>query len=363
MPGDRDLPMNTGPAALYRWWTGELAGLIPGRLRPASGGRRARVLVEMDATEMRVSRLGDGGEEIARLPRSKTATGAGNAALSRLLRSVAAGKTRLLLRVPAGQLLQREVRLPAAAAENLADVLGFEMHRLTPFAAADVHFEYRLLERRDARGELHVLLTVVRRSLLDEVLTLLAPTALGPVGLAEAENGVDGVLLELAPPPADRRAGRLLNRLVWSVNGALLVALLLQPLARQDEALAVLRAEVARARDEAQAVVAIRERLETLEQRRARLIAARHDRPSAAELLRELTDILPDGTWARQVDIERSRITLLGSSESASALIGTIEDSPLFQRASFASPVTRDPVSGREQFRLAFETEATGSPP
>ena len=38
-------------------------------------------------------------------------------------------------------------------------------------------------------------------------------------------------------------------------------------------------------------------------------------------------------------------------------LIATIEDWPLSRRATFTSPVTRDPVSGREQFRLAFELE------
>ena len=43
--------------------------------------------------------------------------------------------------------LSRVVQLPLVAEENLRAVLGFEMERLTPFKAADVYYEGRIVGR------------------------------------------------------------------------------------------------------------------------------------------------------------------------------------------------------------------------
>ena len=43
------------------------------------------------------------------------------------------------LHLPAGLALRKIIDLPAAAEENLLQVLAFEMDRLTPFAAEAVH--------------------------------------------------------------------------------------------------------------------------------------------------------------------------------------------------------------------------------
>ena len=97
--------------------------------------------------------------------------------------------------------------------------------------------------------------------------------------------------------------------------------------------------------------------MEALEARRRMVVEAKHGRRSAIEVLREVTLIFPDTTWTQRFEMDATSVTIQGSSEAASALIAPIEDSPLFRRATFTSPVTRDPVSGTEQFRLAFELE------
>jgi cysteinyl-tRNA synthetase len=48
--------------------------------------------------------------------------------------------------------LVRRFRLPAATAENLFQVAGFELDRLTPFTAAQVYYHVRVIERLVDRG-------------------------------------------------------------------------------------------------------------------------------------------------------------------------------------------------------------------
>src|SRR5690606_8485735 len=56
------------------------------------------------------------------------------------------------LLLPAGLGLRRRLALPAAAAERLRDVVGYEIERQTPFAADAVAFDAHLLDRSGAGG-------------------------------------------------------------------------------------------------------------------------------------------------------------------------------------------------------------------
>ena len=68
-----------------------------------------------------------------------------------------------LLELPAERVLQRTVDLPLAAAENLREVLGFEMDRHTPFKAEDVAFDYHIVSTDRQTKRLLVDLTVAPR--------------------------------------------------------------------------------------------------------------------------------------------------------------------------------------------------------
>ncbi|MCF3971964.1 hypothetical protein L2D92_32800, partial [Pseudomonas aeruginosa] len=47
--------------------------------------------------------------------------------------------------LPAGQVLQRTLRLPAAAGDRLRAVVGYEIDRQTPFEAGQVSYDIREL--------------------------------------------------------------------------------------------------------------------------------------------------------------------------------------------------------------------------
>ena len=78
--------------------------------------------------------------------------------------------------------------MPAAAAERLRDVVGFEIERQTPFAADAVAFDARVLARREGDGAIDAELVAVPRAALDPQLAALGPLAPLLAGIDVAGN-------------------------------------------------------------------------------------------------------------------------------------------------------------------------------
>jgi general secretion pathway protein L len=117
---------------------------------------------------------------------------------------------------------------------------------------------------------------------------------------------------------------------------------------------------VASTKVEAQAAGALRQQLDSLIAQRRLLIERKRRAPSTIEVLSELSAVLPDGTWLRRFELKHGEVQIEGSSSGASALVGLIEQAPMFAGASFQSPVIRTSTNGKERFKLAFEVAPRG---
>jgi general secretion pathway protein L len=264
--------------------------------------------------------------------------------------------TPVVVRVCPREVMTPTVSLPLAAAENLREVLAFEMDRLTPFCAEAVYFDFRALPKRPGDQHLRVQLSVTRREPIDAALALLPSWDLSVAGMTEISGiEADGLLLRLTRPSRASSSSRALTRVLWAINGALLAAVVAIPLLHQGRQIDALREQVAAAKAEAESVSTLRQRAEKLRANRRLLIDAKRERPAFVTLLAELTAGLPDTTWVRRLEIKSGRVRLHGTSSTASALIPIVEDSRLFRGAAFDAPVTRNPVTGKEQFQLIFE--------
>ncbi|WP_157199165.1 hypothetical protein [Methylomonas koyamae] len=78
-------------------------------------------------------------------------------------------KAECLLRLNPGQALQKRLFLPAAAQENLQQVVGFELDRYTPFSADQVYYAAIVLGKTEF-GQIEVLLVLTPKPLLDDYL-------------------------------------------------------------------------------------------------------------------------------------------------------------------------------------------------
>jgi len=338
----------------FSWWLGELRSLLPRRLRGDAEGAHT-LLIEVDGANIRGAWVaGDAREPL--IDRARGTGSAGEGALAARAAAAVRSGARVVVRIDAALVLTRPVELPAAAAENLREVLAFELHRLTPFHSQDVHFEFRALGPARDGQPLSVELRIVRRSVLEEVYALLAPQHFRPSGQATLDAAAEGDLcLQLVPEEREERRASWLGRALWPANAALLAAAILVPLGQYDERIETLRAEVAAARQGADVVVALRDQADALAERRAALGALKRDTVPRVEILRELTERIPDSTWIQRIEVNDGEVVINGLTDAASPLIALVEESPLFLSPRFPSPVTRYQATGIEQFRLAFQ--------
>jgi Tfp pilus assembly protein PilN len=69
------------------------------------------------------------------------------------------------------------------------------------------------------------------------------------------------------------------------------------------------------------------------------------------QILREITNLLPDGTWVQDLQVGQGTVEFSGLSNRAAELIQPLENSPYFSQVEFASPITRG-GENKEAFRI-----------
>lgn len=77
--------------------------------------------------------------------------------------------------------------------------------------------------------------------------------------------------------------------------------------------------------------------------------------PSKLNILKELTQILPQDAWIEKLIYQKDKIEITGYADSASALIPLLESSPLFENVEFISTITKK--ESKEQFRIKLDIE------
>jgi general secretion pathway protein L len=82
----------------------------------------------------------------------------------------------------------------------------------------------------------------------------------------------------------------------------------------------------------------------------------RQNRINALELLKELTEILPDTAWLRGLSVADNRVEIEGYADYSTQLIPQLEASPLFANAKFISTITRA-RDNKEVFKIGFEID------
>ncbi len=340
---------------IFRWWTGELAFLVPTPVKKLLGGLPEYLLLSRDEEGLSVAHLGVQGE---RPLGSFTLDEAGSRLRERLLEeNPELAETKVLLRLSAGQAIRKTLKLPVAAEENLGQVLAFEMDRLTPFKGDQVYYGARVVARLPATRQISVELILTPRAKLDAVLDELAMWGWRPdlVDMAEqAEPGVYNLLPEKYRTVGSRWP-RIANAVLAGVILILIGTLAVLPIWTASSIASELDEQVRKAGKTAKEVEALRQETETLLHQTRFLQNKKRVDPVLLDMLEELSRVIPDNTWLNGLQYKDKRIVIQGQSPSASSLIELIEASKYFKNTSFVSPVTKDTGSGLERFQIASD--------
>lgn len=348
-------------SGFFAWWTGELAGLWPKRLRLSGRRERSYLVLVVAAKEVRLLEPGaDGEQELgwspSQAPDLQTTLAAALARARRRTRNVT-------VRLGPDGGLRRMLELPLAARGNLDRLLQFEMDRLTPFHAEQVYVAHRIVGEDPAQKRLRADLQIAPRGTVDRALALAQELGLQAkrVELAQAsetETGDEGGALNLLPDHTTERSRTPhLVRALIVLTLVLATAAVAIPLYRQQSIATNLAADVEAARVEAQKSLVLREQLDELTAAADFVVEAKRDRPMITALMAELTRALPDQAYVSQITIDDQTIQLHGLARSASGIIGHLEQSAMFRAPRFRSPVTMEAGENLERFDIEVEIQ------
>ncbi|WDS35681.1 PilN domain-containing protein [Pseudoxanthomonas sp.] len=336
----------------FTWWRDALASWLPARWRTLFGLAAERLLLVPQDGEARLLKTGHAGmEPLTALPLPLAA-----AELDAVLSPRLASLPRWSL-LPAVQVLRRPLLLPAAAAERLREVVGFEIDRQTPFSADAVYFDACIIGRR-ADGQIEAELVVVRRQGVDRALEALGPVAQGLAGLDVADAGGQPLGVNLLPPSL--RVRQVSPARTWNLIAVVVALLALvfagwQVLSNRRAAADAFAVQVERSAAQARGVAAQRQQLVNLVEGAKFLQAQRAARPTTVEILDELTRLLPDNTYLEKVSIEGDRLLLIGLSPEAPGLVKLLEGSKLWTSPALTGALQMDRRTRLDRFSMTAQ--------
>jgi general secretion pathway protein L len=272
-----------------------------------------------------------------------------------MVAAIKSDRKTLVLRLPEGAVLMRQLSFPLAVEENLRRVIGFEMDRLTPFSADKALFDYRVVGRRGAERKLDVQLAVAPKARVDPWLKTLGEEGLSPT-VVESADPWPGI--NLLPPEARSRQGWMRSAANWLllllVLG-LLAAALVVPLWEKRGMAITLNEYLVGVRREANQVLDLREKLDKNTESARYVLDKRRKTPRVVDVLQELTELIPDDSWVQQLQLREGNLQLRGESALATALLEKLEESPFFSGVGFRSPLVQVPTKTVERYHLAVQ--------
>jgi len=378
----RDAANRVGLPRFWRWWIGELTPLLPSASRIAFQRRFVRPVIEFADGEVVFWRpeFGVGptrlaiAEKVSLTGDAAAVLAAGRAAVARLAADASGGLAapKVVIALSSRQVLRKELTLPAAVEENLAQTLAYDLDRHTPFRPEQLYFDAVVVSRDAAKKTLRVDWAAALRSIVDDACKQVeawgaVPRAVVPGPPATAAK------LNLIPDVARPRPLEWRRWQVWApaaIVATIALAAVIVPLAQKRQYAIALSALSAEAGQQAQAANAVRQQLEVMQSDYNYVLAKKYAYPSLVHVLDEVTRTLPDDTWLTQFELKtggrgkelQRDLYLRGEPGNAGKLIALLEDTKLVEQAAPRSPTTKIQGASGEIFDVGARLRTLALP-
>jgi len=342
------------------WWGKELAAILPERLARRMVPPRPVLMVVADAdgSGLTVWRETPVPERIGRFAASEDVRDLRERWM-KAVHSFPEGNPQVLLGLPTEAVLARPIELPLAVESNLHSAIAYQLDQWTPFQAADVYFDYRVIERDAESGQLLVDLRIVPKTHLEPILDRLAAIGITPHCIdsldLEAPAGLRREDFNLLPESERPRYVYARARLNWRLAGLavlVLAGVMAQSLYLRQLSIDKLDQEAAELRAQAEQVLAMQRQLEDSLQAANFLADRRRRQPVVIQILDDVTRRLPDDIWINQLQIRGNELMLLGLADESQRLIEMLNQSELLDETEFRGSINVDPNTGQERFNV-----------
>ncbi|MET1079715.1 MAG: PilN domain-containing protein [Pseudomonas sp.] len=348
---------------LLRWWSRGLKESFPAGLTAAFFKPAPRVQAVVDASFLRLYRGGGTMREVARLDVEVLAL-TGDAALRADVLGDQVAKAEWVqveLLIPAAQVLRKQVTLPREVRNELREVVGYQVGRLTPFSMDKLYYDARICSDDKSAGQMEVELAAVPKAYVDpwvqqvERLTGLKVSRLAVVDDASGLN-------LFGQPRVSGRWWRRLNLNSWLLLCVLLAfaTAIVAPLYKQRLMVFERKQQIAVLQGEVAGLLTTQQQLDKSLAALTFVIDARGKTPAVSAVLAEMSKIVPTNIYMIDLRILGDTLTMSGYGTEVVELIQLINKSPLFEEARFTSPVSRNPRTGQDQFTVSTRLAPPG---
>jgi general secretion pathway protein L len=260
----------------------------------------------------------------------------------------------------------RPLELPKRAGEFLDGIVRSQIDRLTPWTASEAVFGWAKPEEI-ATDRILITVAATARTLVTPLAQTLTGLGVKSIAVSTRLPGPDAVPVKVL----DETGQNALD--VGRVRRLLIAVLLIAGLgaAAATVAASVIGGKLQARQDQLARQIASR-RAAALGGREGSLDAAtaalrtlerrKYESPSAVIVLDQLTQVLPDHTYVTELRIEGDKLRVIGVTRDAPSLIGLIEQSRHFSRATFFAPTTRSQNETGERFHIEATIEPSFVP-
>ena len=343
----------------FRWWKRELAFLVPEKIKQLVSNKQGFIIVSPEGSQLVLTYISDGQiEPLATLNR-----GAKDLTFQRLYeQDERLAKANIILRLTGQDAIQKELSLPAAAKENLSQVVAYELDRYTPFKAEQVYFAVKPLDGMNEPGQIRVMLILTTREVLDGLYEDINVLGLSPL-FADYEgsaNNLDNLdyAYNLLPERLRQKTAKM-PRLIYSalitLTCLLLAAVIVMPVWFEYQTVNALQLKADSLEKDAKKVKALQSDIDAMIAETRQLLKEKSTTPEVIVMLNTLSSLIKDDTWLSYAQYSDGHLQIQGESPAASTLIAVLEASKLFVNARFASPVTQDRISKLERFQITVD--------
>ncbi|MDD1628586.1 MAG: PilN domain-containing protein [Methylococcaceae bacterium] len=349
---------------LFRWWKRELGFLVPEKIKRLVNDKQGFIIISPEGSQLVLTYTHDGqSEPLATLDR-----GARDSTFQGLYeKDERLAKATVILRLKGQDAIQKELSLPAAAKENLYQVVAYELDRYTPFKAEQVYFAVKPLDVVNEPGQIRVMLILTPREILDGLYEDVKALGLSPL-FADYEgsaNNLDDLdyTYNLLPERLRQKTAKLPRLIHWSLitlTCLLLMAVIVMPVWFEYQTVNALQLKTASLEKEAKKVKALQSDIDAVIDETRQLIKEKNATPEVIVMLNTLSSLIKDDTWLSYAQYSDGHLQIQGESPAASTLIAVLEASELFVNARFASPVTQDRISKLERFQITVDVATAG---
>jgi len=380
-----ELARRLGLAGFWRWWARELDTLVPAAPRAALVRRRMRPVLAFagDQATLWLPAM-EGGRPVMKSTTAIALTGdpasvsaAGRAALALLPNMIYGGPAaaaRVVISLPARDILRKKIVLPSAAEENFRQALAYDLDRHTPFKSDELYFDAAIVDRHATRKTITVDLAAVRRAVVDPVLSHVAAWGANVAAVVpEPPENAAGSRLNLLPDDARSSKSVWTRWQFWvpiALMMAMVIAAVLIPLWQKREYALQLGTLADQARARAAVSETLRAELDGRVNDYNNALERKYAYPGALEIVDAVTKLMPDDTWLTQFELKsmakgketQRELLVRGETANAGRLVQLFEESQLFAQAAPRAPTTKIQPGPGEIFDLGAQLKSRAAP-